>query len=230
MLFIETEDPRWLIEDRIRGLADGLGLNAHDLEDCGFGLACTGPFNLVHSQIMLSKLIDDFKPDWVVLSTLQGLIQGLDWNEQKDMGAVNAALVRLQRQCPLVVITHSPRGGQRRAAGTITQDANYLTLLHFEKQIKNGQTFINVEGDSKMGSELLFDLKLDIVDLGDRTQVRRVGFEYQALSKRERVAQAIIAHPNSDPAAIALICECSKRYVYELMEELKGKQSKVDIN
>ncbi len=227
-LFIETEDPPWLVEDRVRGIADGLGLKSHDLNDLGFGLACTGPFNLVAEQIKLAKLIESFEPDWVVLSTLQGLIQGLDWNEQKDMGAVNAALVRLQRLCPLVNITHSPRGGQRRAAGSITQDANYLTLMHFEKQLRNGHTYINVEGDSKMGSELLFDLRLNISDINDgdttRTQVKGVVYEYESLSKKERVIEAIVQHPTADASAIAIICDCSERYVFTIIKELKGKR------
>ena len=190
MLYIETEDPRWLVEDRVRGLTQGFGLSTHDLDDIGFGLACTGPFNLFQCQVQLTKLVESFEPDWVVLSTLQGLLQGRDWKEQKDMGDVNAILVKLQRLVPLVVLTHSPREGQRRAAGSVTQDANYLTLMHFEKFTRNQKTYVSVEGDSKMGAELQFELRMDMAEVTDadrtRTQVRRISYEFQ-VSKRELV-------------------------------------------
>jgi RecA-family ATPase len=218
-LFIETEDPRWLVEDRIRGFATGLGLDPSDLSDLGFGLACTGPFHLITSQIQVQKLIEEWEPDWVVLSTLQGLIQGADWAEQKDMGPVNAAIVRLQRICPLVVVTHSPRGGQRRAAGTVTQDANYLTLMHFEKYKREDGTYISVLGDSKMGSELDFNLKLEVVESDGRSQVRSLQYVPISMSKRDRVLQLIVQHPGADPSALALLAGCTKRYVQEIMKE-----------
>jgi len=230
MLYIETEDPQWLVEDRVRGLAHGYGLNPHDLNDIGFGLACTGPFNLVQSQTQLAKLIEGFEPDWVVLSTLQGLLQGRDWKEQKDMGDVNAILVKLQRIVPLVVLTHSPRDGQRRAAGSITQDANYLTLMHFEKFTRNQKTYVSVEGDSKMGAELEFELRMDMAEITDgdriRTQIRKISYEYQ-FSKRDLVLEALVHHPTADAAAIAVMCECSERYVRDLKRELKTKKDQV---
>jgi hypothetical protein len=227
VLYIETEDPRWLVEDRARGIAQGFGLKPGELENLGFGLAVTGPFDITTHQVALLELVKDFKPDWAVLSTLQGLLRGRDWKEQKDMSDVNAILVQLQRIVPLVVLTHSPRDGQRRAAGTITQDANYLTLMHLEKSVRNGQTIINVEGDSKMGSELNFDLRIEVAEVNDagkmRTQVRSVNYEYQA-SKRELVIDALLQHQTADTSAIALMCGCSESYVRTLKKEAKLKR------
>ena len=149
VLFIETEDPRWLVEKRIHGFAKGLGLKrGDDLEKYGFFFACTGPFTLVECETELLALIDDVKPDWVVLSTMQGLLGGADWSQQKDMGPVDAIMVKLQRRVPLVAITHSPRDTKvRRSAGTITQDANYLTVMHFQK---NPTTGVAVDGVDRL--------------------------------------------------------------------------------
>lgn len=135
------------------------------------------------------------------------------------MGAVNAAIVRLQRICPLIVVTHSPRGGQRRAAGTVTQDANYLTLMHFEKFKREDGTYISVIGDSKMGSELDFNLKLEVADHEGRSQVRSLKYVPLSISKREQVLRLIVQHPDADTGAIALLAGCSKRYVQEIMKE-----------
>lgn len=230
VLYIETEDPAWMIEDRVRGLAIGFGMNpGQGVEKYGFGLACTGPFDLVRSHGQLEALIGEWKADWCVLSTLQGLLSGRDWKEQKDMGEVNACLVRMMRLCPLVVITHSPRGGERRAAGSITQDANYVTLMHFDKERRSGGHLVHVESDSKLGVELNFDLamQLDMVtDSGKpRTQVRNITYQTIELTLREKIMAAIAQNPNSDPATIALLCGCSERYVRDI---LKGdKKAKV---
>ena len=103
--------------------------------------------------------------------------------------------------------------------------------MHFEKQIRNGHTYINVEGDSKMGSELLFDLRLNISDINDgdttRTQVKGVVYEYESLSKKERIIHAIVQHPNADASAIALLCDCSERHVRDVMKELKSKKESI---
>jgi len=98
VLFIETEDPRWLVERRVHGFAKGLGIEpGEDLEKIGFFVSCPGPFKLLDNKEALTDLIKEVNPDWVVLSTLQGLIPGLDWSQQKDMSNVNAIMVELQR-------------------------------------------------------------------------------------------------------------------------------------
>src|SRR5579871_1870687 len=44
-LFLESEDSKWVVEDRIRGIATGLGLKR--VEDApGFHYVRTGPFDL----------------------------------------------------------------------------------------------------------------------------------------------------------------------------------------
>lgn len=232
MLFVETEDPRWLVEDRVRGLAQGFGLDPdEDLSRYGFGLACTGPFNLLSSYIQLERLIEEWQADWVVLSTLQGLIAGRDWNEQKEMGDVNAILVRLQRKCPAVVITHSPKSGLRRAAGTITQEANYLTLMHINKRIQASVVVLDVEGDSKMGAELNFNLAVTLSQVSDlnseRSQVHTVLHDSSDEVLRYRVLNWHSEHPDDDAETIAVICGCSKRYVYKVLAEKKRTKGKV---
>src|SRR3989442_215424 len=43
VLFLETEDPPWLVESRIRGLGEGLGIGKKEAVE-GFHYACVGPF------------------------------------------------------------------------------------------------------------------------------------------------------------------------------------------
>jgi hypothetical protein len=132
-LFIESEDPRWLVEARIKGIAQGLGL-ANNEQVPGFVCACPGPFDLVKEEQSLRELFSKHRPDFVVLSTLQNVLGGRDWASQKEMQDVNALIVRLSRVVPLVVLTHSPwNREQRRAAGTITQFANFAVTMHYEK-------------------------------------------------------------------------------------------------
>jgi hypothetical protein len=204
VLFIETEDPRWLVEKRIHGFAKGLGLKrGDDLEKYGFFFACTGPFTLVECETELLALIDDVKPDWVVLSTMQGLLGGADWSQQKDMGPVNAIMVKLQRRVPLVAITHSPRDTKvRRSAGTITQDANYLTVMHFQKNPTTG--VVSVQGDSKMGVELTFNLRLITESVIDREgksleEVRKIIHESYKVTKKKLILDYRAKNPNAAP-------------------------------
>jgi hypothetical protein len=225
VLFIETEDPSWLVETRIHGFAKGLGLKpGDDLTKYGFYFACTGPFELTSCEEKLLALIDEVKPDWVILSTLQGLLNERDWKEQKDMGPVNAIMVRLQRRVPLVVITHSPRDSNaRRSAGSITQDANYLVTMHFKKaDDKNTGTVISVVGDSKMGVELKFDLTLvtESVKTPDgkvSTEVRRIVHG----THKETLAQTIRAYhkenPRAKPQEISDAVGTSPQYVRKVL-------------
>src|SRR5882672_3375212 len=81
--YIETEDPKWMLADRIQGLATGFGLDPReDLSKLGFASACLGPFNLIKMGQQLENFIGEFEPDWVVLSTLQGLLGGRNFKEQ----------------------------------------------------------------------------------------------------------------------------------------------------
>src|SRR5437588_1667863 len=154
-LYIETEDPKPLLEARIRGLLRGFGIE--DVEQLPtFHYARLGPFDLVEMKDHLIELINHFKPDFVVLSTLQGLLGNRAWNQQQDMSAVNALFVKIGGMLPgaLMVITHSPLDTDaRRPAGTITQLANYATAIHFRKAGSAGQTHIDVQVDSKIGCE-----------------------------------------------------------------------------
>jgi hypothetical protein len=154
VLFIESEDPQWLVEERIRGLARGLGLDP-DTDQPGFHYICPGPFDLVREEESLRELFAKYQPDYVVLSTLQNLLAGRDWISQKDMQPINALIVRLSRICPLVVLTHSPWDSEkRRAAGTITQFANFAVTMHYQKVTPSRDTKAgSTKKDSKTKSD-----------------------------------------------------------------------------
>ena len=224
VLFIETEDPAWLVENRVVGLMRGHGLKSTaDLEKFGFYFVSAGPFNLVDYAEKMHALIDHVKPDFMVLSTLQGLVGERSLSEQKDMSAVNALLVSLQKRAPLVVITHSPRDSSaERALGTITQDANYLSLMHFKKKVSNGEQTIVVTGDSKLGTELSFDLKLAIAtvkqDGEDITEVRRVLHFDHVPSKAEAILEYLEANPKAKPVEVAKAVECTEQYARKIMK------------
>src|ERR1700730_17590196 len=55
VLFIETEDPEWLVKKRIQGLAQGLKLSK-GAELQGFHYTCPGPFELIKQQKQLEQL------------------------------------------------------------------------------------------------------------------------------------------------------------------------------
>src|SRR5438270_1868760 len=72
VLYLETEDPVWMVEARIRGLAKGLGIEeASDVS--GFHYACVGPFDFLGEQKRMNNLIQQYAPKFIVLSTLQNL-------------------------------------------------------------------------------------------------------------------------------------------------------------
>lgn len=171
-LFIETEDPPWLVEARIRWIAKGLGLK-EDEPLPGFHYVCPGPFDLVKEAEELERLILNWKPAFLVLSTLQNILGGRNWKEPDEMYDVSATFVRLSRlYCPIIVITHSPWDrAQRRAAGTVTFTANFPTTLHYEKfeVRKTTDTTVHVLLDSKVGagSEFYLDLTVEPDLLGE---------------------------------------------------------------
>src|SRR6185312_4665432 len=110
-VFIETEDSLNLVRRRLLGLCKGLGLKN---PPPGFHLVRPGPFNLIdEGEQKLRQIIEATHADVLALSTLQGLISGRDWKEQRDMGPINSIFVRLQQLCSLIVLTHSPWKAKR---------------------------------------------------------------------------------------------------------------------
>jgi hypothetical protein len=215
VLYIETEDPEVVVRKRIRGLVKGLQLDPKTLPE-GFHLAVTGPFDITAMETQLNALIDFYKPDWVVISTLQGLLVDRDWKEQKDMSRVNAIFVRLARKCPIVVVTHSTWNKEnKRAAGSVTQAANFLTLIHFEKKIAaDGETTTTVSLDSKMGGEFPeFDLKLETEVVAGKPDVRRVVYAPHEPSKKEQILAYRKENPKASVKEIAAQVGASEKHV-----------------
>jgi RecA-family ATPase len=231
-LFIESEDPQWMVEERIRGIAAGLGLN--NVEDApGFHYLRAGPFDLVKFESRLGEIFEQYQPSFVVLSTLQSLLSGRDWNEQSQMQAVNAAIVRLTSYCPIVLITHSPWDKRaRRAAGTITQAANFVTTAHFEKvrTTNSEDTFVHVFVDSKVGSEQTdFTLKLETEGEGKKKEVRRIVYDGRGWPKgvgKEAVLSAIEDDPDATSKEIAERVGVSPRYVQKIKKKQEAAPKK----
>jgi hypothetical protein len=228
-LFIESEDSKWLVEQRIREIAKGMELTG--AEDApGFNYLRTGPFDLVQFEATLSQMLRHYRPDFVVLSTLQSLLNGRDWNEQADMQQVNAAIVRLASLCPLVVITHSPWDRRaRRAAGSITQAANFATTIHFEKVVtrRSSNTFVHVSVDSKAGAEQAdFSLKLQTDGV---EEIRGIVYEGEGWPKgvgKAAVLAALEEDPDASPKEIAERVGVTARYVQKLNLERQEKPRK----
>ena len=232
VLYLETEDPPWMVEARIRGLAKGLGLSPKDVVP-GFQYACVGPFDFLGEQRRISDLIQKYAPKFVVLSTLQNLLQGRDWNRQEDMQPIMAATIRLARQCPLFLVTHSPWDKrQKRAAGTVTQAANFLTALHYEKRInhRSRETFVHVSVDSKAGAfETDFSLKLETSgDQRDPSSIRSLCYAGTGWPKgtgKEAILAEIEDDPDATPSEIAERTGQGLRYVQKIMKENREREA-----
>ena len=235
VLFLETEDPEWMVESRIRGLAKGLGLGPKD-EVQGFRYACVGPFDILEETRRIDSLLQKHAPNFIVLSTLQNLLQGKDWNSQQHMQPIMAALLNMARGCPLVLVTHSPWDRrQKRAAGSVTQTANFLTAMHYEKQVnkRTGQTFVHVSVDSKAGAmETDFNLRLEVDgddDPRDPGSVRKLVYNGKGWPKGAGKA-AILAEMEEDPDAspqdIAQRVGMSERYAQKIMKEQREASRK----
>jgi hypothetical protein len=231
VLFIETEDPEWLVKKRLQGLAKGLNVKPEDV--LGFYFTCPGPFNLLPAEEPLKAIINRLGLNLIVLSTLQNLLQARDWTSQEDMQPIMAMLVRLSRHCPIVLLTHAPHDKrQKRAAGTITQGANCATLVHYEKvRAKDGKgTYVHILVDSKVGAtETDFSIEL-LKDSEDEDPVSSIrGFKYKGEgypggeSKKQRVIDALEDDPEASPEEIAERVECSLRYVQKIKKELEAK-------
>ncbi len=229
VLFIETEDPPWIVESRIRGLAKGLGI-AQDEPVPGFHYACIGPFDLLKEEQNIRKLIQMYKLDFIVLSTLQNLLVGQDWKSQQDMQPIMAMIIRLSRECPIILVTHSPWDKrQKRAAGTVTQTANFLTAIHFvrKRDTMTGETFARVTVDSKVGAEETdFSLKLvtEGTDLRDPGSVRKLvyaGGGSGGGSKKDAILALHEEHPDATPSEIAEQVGATERYAQDVIKKSK---------
>ena len=249
VLYVETEDPRVLVETRVRELAKHLSPSPEDLYDAGFLLATTGPFDLVKAKDEIHRLLDTHKPDWLVLSTLQGLLGGRDWNAQDEMAEVNALLVDLGRNVvPTSVITHSPKDARlHRAAGTITQEANHATVLHIQKQMLKagpgaGKDLLTISVDSKLYPVPQFALLIHsepapTPDNPDARKLVSVSLASEDVSaaipksaktdkveaepdKRQKIVDYLAEHPEATVQEIADSVPCSYEYARRMRKDI----------
>jgi hypothetical protein len=233
VLFLETEDPAWMVESRIRGLGKGLGINEDD-PVTGFHYACVGPFDFLGKENRIGELVQKHKPNFIVLSTLQNLLHGRAYNRQEDMQPVMADMIKLAQLAPLFLVTHSPWDKrQKRAAGSVTQTANFLTAMHYEKKISHqtGKTFVHVSVDSKAGAlETDFSLKLETNgDLRDPGSVRKVAYIGKGWPKgtgKEAVLAELEEDPDASPQDIAERTGLSQRYAQQIIKERAEAQAK----
>lgn len=213
-LFLETEDPELMVAQRVHRLAMGMNIKASDCENCSFVMGNLGPFDLVACRDYIKRLFDHYKPDVAVLSTLQGLLGGRDWKEQSQMQDVNALLVQIAHEyCPLTVITHSPWDPKlKRSAGSVTQAANYQTLMHYEKF----SSYIKVRLDSKLDESSQFRIKIVNME-GDGLK-----FHWAIMDGQEAINQYLLDHPNETSQQIAEHFGCSDRYIRKLRNNSKA--------
>jgi AAA domain-containing protein len=212
-LFLETEDPGWMVEQRVTSIANGLGITSADAKDAGcFTLGMLGPFDLIKAGEKMQKVLEKYKPDICVLSTLQGLLGGRNWKEQNEMAPINAMMVHISSAyCPVVVITHSPQDKkQKRAAGTITQSANYPNILHYDKCNVASGTFARVHLDSKMGMSEKFRIRLV------NSIPEKIRFVWSKDTDTEALKHYVSEHPDESTTEIAEQFDVSDRYVRKL--------------
>ena len=232
VMFIETEDPEWLVKKRIQGIASGLKL-PKGAELPGFHFTCPGPFELIKQETQLEQLIEQYKLDLIVLSTLQNILGGKNWKEQGEMAEVMAMLVRLARKCPIVLLTHSPQDrSQKRAIGTITVGANCATHIHSEKSEKGGSTYVHWKVDSKGGAtETDFSLLLH-VDRKDADPVSSVrGLVYagkgnKGKTKEQTLVEAMSENPDATVADLASMADCDETYVRRIQKKVQEQKEK----
>lgn len=233
VLFLETEDPAWMVESRIRGLAKGLGIEENDPVP-GFHYACVGPFDFLGEKNRIEELAIEHAPKFIVLSTLQNLLQGQDYNRQSDMQPIMAAMIKLAQSVPLILVTHSPWDKrQKRAAGTVTQTANFLTAMHYEKRItkKTGETFVHVSVDSKAGAlETDFSLKLEVDgsprDPGSVRKVAYIGKGWPKGTGKEAILAELEEAPDASPQEIAERTGMGERYVQKIVKQQEDEKKK----
>lgn len=231
-LYIEIEDPLPVVELRIRELAKGLGLKDSDKVP-GFHFLCVTPFELHNYETYLEMLVAKYELDFMGISTLQAAVGKRNMTQQVDMAPVMAMVVRLARLCPVILLTHAPWDRRnRRAFGTVTQTANFLNTMHFEKIEPKGtghRTFVNVLLDSKMGvAESNFSLELKTETDGGKSHLRKleyIGAGYPKGLQRDAILAAIREDPEASNTEIAQRTGATDRYVRgvrKTMERGKG--------
>jgi len=221
VVFLETEDPRIVVEQRIRELSKGLDVDPENVPD-GFVLLTPGRIDLgnAQTQATLYRKLREHKPDIAVFSTLQGMLGEQDWNQQSDMSPIHAFVMLICREiCPVILITHAPQDKkQRRPIGSISQSANYLVVGHVSKWITpKGEQQISLELDSKLGGQKEFTLRL----VTDGQEIR--GFE-QGKSEHGRKEDILELHelePELKPQEIADRLAVSVQYVRRVLAESK---------
>ena len=150
------------------------------------------------------------------------------------MQPIMASIIRISRLSPTVLLTHSPwNQKERRAAGTVTQTANFVTTAHYQKVMnrKTKETFVNVVMDSKAGAqETNFNLKL--LTEGDPREPSSVrGLEYAGEGWPKGLGKAaVLAAIEDDPEAsakeIAERTQMGIRHVQKIMSETSRGQSR----
>jgi hypothetical protein len=220
-LFLESEDSGWMIKRRIREFAKGLGLQPGKIP--GFRYSRIGPIDLVKSEKQISQALERYRPDFVVLSTLQNLLNGASMKEQTDMAAINAMILRLASKQPIVVITHSPWDKtQKRSLGTVTTPANYATTMHLEKK---KETLVRVTLDSKMGMGTTspdFSLEL-VLDVKTGKEVRR-GVYLANTAKASAIRAELKANPKAKTKDLAAKYGVDERHIRQIKAQMRGKK------
>ena len=228
-LFIETEDPQWLVEARVRGLAKGLGLPS---DTPGFNYLCTGPFDLITTgKDLIPMAYEIYKPDFMVFSTLQNMIPGRSMTEQKDMASVMATIIELTRKCcPSVLVTHSPQDDKkRRAAGSVTISANFVVEGHYKASDTEGKA-VHVQLRSKAGSGMSdFSLELETEGTAtDPSAVRRIVYagKGESQSRSEQASIALAVNPEMGVDELMAKTGLGQSAAYRAISESKRNRRK----
>src|SRR5262249_21666052 len=147
--------------------------------------------------------------------TLQNILEGRDWTQQREMADVMARLVETARRCAMVLLTHSPHDQrQKRAAGTITLGANCATHIHYEKVLDRNarKSYVNLAVDSKSGAEdteFALELLRDPADPDEVSSVR--GFQFAGKGRKgkgnakARIIAAFEENPDASTGEISAI-------------------------
>jgi len=222
-IYIEIEDPKWMVEKRVKKISKGLGLTAQEIRNSGFEYMAVPPFNLKNPQEekRLTTLIKTLRPDFMVISTLQATLSGEDMRQQQDMAPIMQAVLRLSRLCPSVLLTHSPRNTKlKRAYGAVTQDANFATLVHFTKSMKKKNTIVATLDSKELATEGTFEIK--VID----TPNGGIKFECIGTPVQNQIKKMIQDNPNMTGRAIARQLNLPTSTVAYVKRQLKGDDSK----
>jgi hypothetical protein len=115
----------------------------------------------------------------------------------------------------------------------VTQTANFLTALHFEKKIahKTGETFVHVAVDSKAGAlETDFSLKLEVDgsprDPGSVRKVAYIGKGWPKGTGKEAILAELEEDAQASPQDIAERTGLSVRYAQTIIKEQAAAKAK----